>query len=219
MTHSEGRRHRHGSVLVAGHGAVGSQLTDVLAASEVQATVIDRNDATGVDVVGDATDELTLSEAGVETAKTVVIALDSDVRAVFATLVVRELNPDVEIIARANDAESVHKLYRAGADYVLALSQVSGRMLAASILDEAVVSYGTQVEIVRTSGEPIAGERLSDVDLQTLTGCTVIAVERQEEMLTDIDGDFVVQSDDELVVAGPDAAVKEMQGTVGLEIE
>ncbi|MFW5896223.1 MAG: potassium channel family protein, partial [archaeon] len=214
LTRSEGRRHRRGKVLVAGHGGVGARLTEVLAASDVPTTVIDRDESPGVDVVGDASDEWTLTEAGIESARTVVLALDSDVRAIFATLVVRELNADVEIVARANDTESIRKLYRAGADYVLALAHVSGRMLAASVLDEEVVTYGTQVEIVRTSAEPIAGQSLSAVDLRTRTGCTVIAVERDGEILTDVDGDFVVQSGDELVVAGPDAAINELSAVV-----
>ncbi|MFT4890113.1 MAG: Trk K+ transport system NAD-binding subunit [Halobacteriales archaeon] len=219
LTRSEGRRHRHGPVLVVGHGSVGSRLTEVLAASDVQSTVIDQTDAPGVDVVGDAADEWALTEAGVESARTIVLALDNDVRSIFATLVVRELDPDVEIVARANDAGNLRKLYRAGADYVLALSHVSGRMLAASVLDEDVITYGTQVEIVRTTGEPIAERSLSEVDLRSRTGCTVIAVERDGELITDIDGDFVVQSDDELVVAGPDAAVNELAGMIGLEAD
>jgi Trk K+ transport system NAD-binding subunit len=219
LTRSEGRRPRHGPVVVAGHGGVGSRLTEALAASDVQSTVIDRTDAPGVDVVGDAADEWTLTEAGVETARTIVIALDSDVRAIFTTLVVRELNADVEIVARANDAVNVRKLYRAGADYVLSLSQVSGRMLAASVLDEEVVTYGTQVEIVRTTAGSIAGRSLREVDLRTRTGCTVIAVERDGEVLTEIDGDFVVRSDDELVVAGPDAAINELSAVVALDAD
>jgi Trk K+ transport system NAD-binding subunit len=219
LTHSEGRRHRRGPVLVAGHGGVGSRLTDVLAASDVQTTVIDREEAPGVDVVGDASDEWTLTEAGIESARTIVLALDSDVRAIFSTLVVRELNADVEIVARANDTESVRKLYRAGADYVLALAHVSGRMLAASVLDEEVVTFGTQVEIVRTPAEPIAGRSLSEVDLRTRTGCTVIAVERDGDVITDVDGDFVVRSGDELVVAGPDAAINELTASVVTEAD
>jgi Trk K+ transport system NAD-binding subunit len=219
LTRSEGRRHGRGQVIVAGHGVVGSRLTDILAASDVPVTVVDQEDGPGVDVVGDASDEWTLSAAGVENARTIVLALSSDVRAIFATLVVRELNADVEIVARANDAESVRKLYRAGADYVLALSHVSGRMLAASVLDEEVVTYGTQVEIVRTPGDPIAGWSLSEVDLRTRTGCTVIAVDREGEVLTEIDGDFVVQSGDELVVAGPDAAINELSASIGLEAD
>lgn len=51
-----------------------------------------------------------------------------------------ELNPRIEIITRANEHENVSKLYRAGADYVLSLAAVSGRMLASIVLDEELLS-------------------------------------------------------------------------------
>jgi len=101
-----------------------------------------------------------------------------DTLAVFATLVVRELSGDVQIIARANETGNARKLYRAGADYVLALSTVSGRMLASTILNEDVISFDQWVEVVRVPAGRLAGQSLEDADVRARTSCTVIAVER-----------------------------------------
>ena len=45
-------------------------------------------------------------------------------------LLARNLNPHIDIIARANTSSSVGKMYRAGADYVMSLSAVGGQILA-----------------------------------------------------------------------------------------
>ena len=206
LTLSETRRHRRGPVIVAGYGVVGRSAAAELAASG-NTVVVDLEGKPGVDVVGDASDRRTLADAGIEEARSVVLALGSDTTTVFAALAVRRVAPDVEVIARANDDETVPKLYRAGAEYVLALSTVSGRMLASHLLDEEVLRPETQREIVRTAGPRLRGETLAEADVRALTGCTVIAVERNGEVLTDVGPNTTVREGDTLVVAGTDAAV------------
>jgi len=161
-----------------------------------------------VDVVGDATDPEALRSAGIEDAQTVVLTLADDTLTSFATLVVRDLDPDVEILARAQETESVRKIYRAGADYVLALSRISGRMLASTILeDEEVISMDKQVEIVRTTAPELAGQTLGDVDVRARTGSTVVAIERDGRVLTDLGPAFRLRAGDDVVVAGTDEGV------------
>ncbi|WP_299270121.1 TrkA C-terminal domain-containing protein [Halorientalis sp.] len=112
--------------------------------------------------------------------------------------------PRVEIIARAGQTESVRKLYQAGADYGLALATVSGRMLASTLFEEDIISYDKQVEVVRFDASSLAGETLAGADIRAETGCTVIAVERDGDVITDLSPDFEVRPDDDLIVAGPD---------------
>ena len=65
-------------------------------------------------IIGDSTSEEILLEAGVDRAKGLVCALDSDADNVFVTLTSRALNPDIFIVARASEATSVDRLQRAG---------------------------------------------------------------------------------------------------------
>jgi len=208
FTRSQVRPSRRGTVLIVGYGEVGATVAGELAAADVPYTTVDIEDKPGVDVVGDATEPETLREAGIEDARTVVLTLADDTLTGFATLVVRDLDPDVEVLARAEETESVRKIYRAGGDYVLALSRISGRMLASTILeDEEVISMDKQVEIVRTTAPGLAGKTLAEADVRARTGCTVVAVERDGRVLTDLGPEFRLRDGDDVVVAGTDEGV------------
>jgi len=204
------RVHRigHGEVLVVGYGEVGRTVASALADAGTAYTVMDRRDVEGVDVVGDATDDQALSAAGVEDARTVVFAVGDDADTEFASLVARDLNPTVEMLARAQEAENVTKMYRAGADYVLSLATVSGRLTASAVLDdEEVLSADRQVEIVRTRAPALAGRTLAESDVRDNTGCTVVAIERNGNLFTDVDPADMIQAGDEVIVAGTDAGI------------
>lgn len=210
LTLSEGRR-RRGDVIVAGLGVVGRAVTTALSEAGFEYTTVDLVDRPAVDVVGDVTDRDVLRSAGIADAGTVVLALPDDTAAIFATFVIRELNPQAEIIARANVQTNVSKLYRAGADYVVSLATVNGRMLASIVLHEEILSPGTQLKLVRTTVPRAVGDSLSGADIRNRTGCTVVAVERDGAVTTNPAASFVIERGDELVVAGTDANISRFQ--------
>ena len=208
LTRSQGRGagpHDAGVVL-AGFDEVGTTVLEGLE-GEVPTTVVDLEDEPGVDIVGDVTEPETLEAAAVADAGTIILAVSSDVTAVFATLVIREHYPDVEIIARADATASVRKLYQAGADYVLAVATVAGRLLASAILAEDIISFDQQVGLVRADPGRLAGRSLGEADVRAGTGVTVVAVEREGELVTDMGPEFVVRAGDELVLAGTDSGI------------
>ncbi|MFB6075073.1 MAG: TrkA family potassium uptake protein [Haloarculaceae archaeon] len=209
------RQHARGTTVVVGYGEVGRTVVDNLASADLPYTVVDRREAPGVDVVGDATDPDVLRAAGVPEARSVILALPDDTDAEFATLVARDLAPDVEIIARATEPEAVRKLYRAGADYALALATISGRLIASAVLDEEVMAMDTQVEVVRTAAPGLAGQTLAEADVRDRTGCTVVAVERDGRVLTDLGPTFRIEDGDEVIVAGTDAGVNRFTELLG----
>ncbi|WP_255149598.1 potassium channel family protein [Halorarius halobius] len=207
LTLSERRQRREGHVVVGGYGEVGSRIAARLDDAGVETTVVDLRDDDGVDVVGNVTDDDVLRAAGIDDASTVILAIADDTEEVYGTLVARDVAPDVEIIARADATGSVRKLYLAGADYVLAVATVAGRMLASTVLDEEVISFDQAVELVRVDCGALAGKTLGGADIRAKTGCTVVAVERNGEAITDLDPEFRIREDDDLVIAGTDADV------------
>ena len=215
LVRSPVRRVERGKVAVVGYGEVGRTIADVLGRAGVEHTVIDLEDREDVDVVGDAAEPETLERADIEDARSAVLALPDDTVAEFATLVIDDLSPGTEVVARVESAQNVTKMYRAGADYVLALSTVTGRMVASALLEEQVLTPDLQVELVRTSAPGLDGMSLAAADLRSETGCTVVAAERNGNLKTDVGPEFVVDADDTLIVAGTDDGIDRFRELAG----
>ncbi|WP_263785957.1 potassium channel family protein [Salinibacter grassmerensis] len=196
-------------VIVVGYGQSGQAAVDVLADTEAQLTIIDAKDLPNVDVVGDARDPSVYEEADVGAADAIVIDLDDDTTTLLATLIARDANPEAHIVARANKEENERKIYRAGADYVQSLATISGRMMAATVLDrEEVLSFRTKIDVVRFKAEGLAGRTLAGADVRAETGCTVVAAVRNGDVVTSLDPEaFTFRDDDQLVVVGTDEGV------------
>ncbi|MFO8115853.1 MAG: NAD-binding protein [Halorubrum sp.] len=212
LTNSATRRFGAGETVVIGYGQVGRTAAEAIEDADLPVTVVDREDAEGVDVVGDATEPETLRAAGVESAQTVVLALPDDTTTEFTTLVIRDLAPNTQILARVEEAASVRKMHRAGADYVLSLATVTGRMSASTVLeDRDVLSLDQQIEVVRSRVPRLAGRTVGQANVRETTGCTVIAIDRDGETVTDIGPDTRIDGDDELVVVGTDEGLREFE--------
>ncbi|QCS41472.1 TrkA family potassium uptake protein [Natrinema versiforme] len=200
-------------VVIAGYGEAGDAAGEALAETDSRVTVLDSADKEGVDVIGDARDPTAVRETGIDDASAVIVTLDDDTTAIFATLVARDLNPSVDIVVRANDAESEQKLYRAGADYVQSLATVSGRMLASTVFeDEEVLAVDRQIDVVKLPAGRLAGRTVVDADVRSRTGCTVLAAVRDGETIVEFDpSSFVLESDDAVVLAGTDESVQSFE--------
>ena len=192
-----------GRVVVAGHGVVGGVVTETLEEHGLDADVIDREPDGRVDVVGDVTDPTTFDEIDLDRARAIVLALDQDTTTIFATLVINELAPDLEIIARVHNVDNVWKVYNAGADFALSIATITGKMLASHLIEHReIIVPQTDFEFVRTKAPAIAGQTLSEAHVRAETGCTVVGIERGDAFLSELGPDFVIEEDDVLIVAG-----------------
>ena len=89
----------------------------------------------GYDVfVADPTDESILERAQIADAAAVVAATDDDADDALAVLTVRQLDPDVRIVAAATEHENVEKFRRAGADIVISPATIVGHLLVEAAL-------------------------------------------------------------------------------------
>jgi len=202
---------RDSETVVVGYGEVGRAVGQGLASSELSYTVVDVEAAPGVDVVGDAQDSTVLERAGVETAQSVVLAIPDDAEREFAALVARDLNDECHLAARADDTGAVRRLYRAGADYVLSIDEVAGRMLAASVLgDQPALVDDTRIEVVSVADSGLAGRTLADCGIPETTGCSVVAIVSGDSVRTEVDGEDRLEDGDHLVVVGRDGDLSEL---------
>jgi Trk K+ transport system NAD-binding subunit len=124
--------------VIAGFGDVGAGAYQKLMASGVSCIVVDSKQQEVEQVVGNAEDEDVLKKARIEEARFCIVALNDDDVNIFTTLMARNLNPVIRILARANEPASVEKLYRAGADYVALLPMIGGQTIARIILADTV---------------------------------------------------------------------------------
>ena len=207
------RRFAHQPVVIAGYGRAGEAAASALGQTNTPVVVLDREARQPVDIVGDVRDPQVLEAAEIDHAAAAIITVDDDTTAIFATLIMRELNPDLYIIVRANREEDEQKLYRAGADYVQSLATVSGRMMASTILeDEQVFTFGAQIEIVQLPAGGLGGQTLADADVHARAGVTVLAVVRGTETLTNLDPEeFEFEDEDAVVIAGTSANVRRFE--------
>jgi voltage-gated potassium channel len=179
-------------VIICGWGRVGRASAVHLSATEQRVVVVDRNPERLADlpypyVLGDISDDDVLRQAGIEHARALVAALDTDADNVYVTLSARALRPDLVIIARARSDESTSKLLRAGADRVVNPQLIGGRRMAAFALAPDVADFldvvmhdGSldfridQIEVGATS--PLQGRTIGEVALAETTGVVILAL-------------------------------------------
>ena len=124
-------------------------------------------------LIGDASDEAVLRQAGIERAQGLICAVDSDAENVFITIVARSLSPDLRIVARSALEQSADRLYRAGATRVVSPYVTSGRRMANLAVRPHVVEFfdiaraggpGVRLEeLAITEGSPLAGRSLQEL--------------------------------------------------------
>jgi Trk K+ transport system NAD-binding subunit len=194
------------TVVIAGYGVVGSTVRNGLERSGADCTVVDIEDRQEIDVVGDVTEEATLKAADVDEAAALVVTIRDDDEAILSVVLADELASDLDIIVRLNHDENERKVRRAGADYVLSLPEISGRVLAQEVLHENMLSYGRQLKTVRIAGEQFAGQRLGETAISRADRI-VVAIDRDGELLTDLSTDFEFERGDSILLIGDDEEI------------
>jgi voltage-gated potassium channel len=136
--------------IVCGYGRVGRVVCEEIKRSKPTPLVVVEKDG-GLTpeiegdghlfVLGDATEEECLVRAGVQRAKALVTALNSEAENVYITLTARGLNPNIFVLARAGKVGSEKKLLRAGANQVVSPHQIGGSRMAQALLRPTVTDF------------------------------------------------------------------------------
>jgi voltage-gated potassium channel len=198
-------------VIVCGWGRVGRAVGHELSEAGRKLVVVDedpeRLEATDnmPYVIGDATSDEVLRQAGITRASALVAALETDAENLFVTLTGRALKPDLFIVSRAKQVSSVDKLTRAGADRVVNPQEIGGARMAAYLLQPHVTAFLDVVmrdpsielrleEVEVAGGSPFLGQSLRQAHVRDRTGALVLA-------LRNPDGSFVTHPDPDIAMA------------------
>ena len=198
---------REGPFIVAGFGEVGHKVHQLLTDVGEDVFTIDRDSKNGVNLVGNVLDTEVLHQAGVANARSVILALDSDESTLFAAVIVRDLVPHIPIIARVNKARNVENIHRAGADFALSISQVSGQILSHRFVKTESRALGQHLSVLQWPQTGFDGVHPSQLEVRERTGCSVVAVQRAEFTILTIDSEFRFEPGDVVFVCGDPEAL------------
>ena len=207
-----------GHYILCGFGRVGAAAASYFEESAVDFVVIEANEANHTllsengfsYIIGDATHEDTLEEAGIKKASGLLALLDSDPDNLFAVLSAREMNPTLHIISRVDENSSSYKILRAGADSVISPFSSAGQRIANDILTATGKSIGSAANhsendepsmcwVDIKEGSEMIGSTLSQIIMRT--GNPVLGIRREGIDMLMPDENTVLQISDKLLVS------------------
>jgi voltage-gated potassium channel len=129
-------------------------------------------------IIGDATDEEVLEQAGVANAAGLLTTLAQDKENLVITVLVRQKNPNIRIVSRCTDLKFSERMQKAGADSVVSPNRIGGLRLASEILRPHVVSFLDLMlkeqsrtlrieDVVIPDDSPWSGKPLGQLDLRS----------------------------------------------------
>lgn len=170
---------------------------------------------------GNAADETVLYAVGIQRAKVLATVLPDDAVNVFITLTARELNPNLQIIARGELPSTEKKLRLAGADQVVLPAAIGAERMAHMIthpaaidflqqddgrntLNELLAGIDVQVdELAIPADSPLANQTVSDLEIRGKGGFIVVALRKTDgTMIIHPKHEMLLQAGDTVIVMG-----------------
>jgi voltage-gated potassium channel len=217
--------------IICGYGRVGRRVADEFRASGVAYVVIDfsvesiesAKERGDLLIEGNATKDEDLRRAGLERARGLVAAADSDADNLYIVLSARSARPDMQIVARVSDEDAERKLQLAGADRVVLPYATAGRTMAnlvlrpqvTAFLDAVTTATGpdlhmAEIEIHRTCQQ--AGKTIRDIRVRHETGAIIIALRKGDGTFdTTPEPDVVIEPGDVIVGVGTSDELKRLE--------
>lgn len=186
-------------IILCGAGRIGKYIAIEFYKTHTSFVVVEQNEkvlehllSLGDDMLyiqGDATEDETLLEAGIERARGLVAALGDDRDNVFIVLSARSLNPHLRIIARANEETSIEKLRKAGANEIISPNAIGGLRMASVMIRPSVVAFLDEMmrltdqtlrfeEVLVEEGHSLANKTLEQAHIGRRTGLLAVAIRR-----------------------------------------
>jgi voltage-gated potassium channel len=203
-------------VIICGYGRNGHEAAKILKSHGVPYVVIEKNHdliSKGIKeehqhflyLEGDSTNDDVLLLAGIEKARALITTLPVDADNLFIVLSARGLNPNLQIITRASDQNSIAKLKKAGATNVIMPDRIGGTHMANLVSKPDVVEFinflsgeeGESIHIDSIAYEElpgsIKGKPLHDIMQWNKSGVNCIGIKSAA-------GKFVINPPDDLIM-------------------
>ena len=222
-------------VIVVGCGRTGHYILQELDAAGRAFVVIDRNEDALVEtasqleldfpyVVGDATEDRTLIQAGVERAEGMVVALIEDRDNLLVTLSARSLNRSIRIVAKVAQVENEQKMIRAGASNTVSPHQMGGIRMVGELVHPNVVGFFDRVrlaenlrfeEVELEQGSSLVGAPLRDTSIRSETKLLVVALREPDgKYIYNPSAEYILEAGTYLIVMGDPGGVRRLKELV-----
>ncbi len=207
--------------ILCGFGRVGEEIARELRERGVPFVIVDSNHEAlerarkreYLSVEGDATQDVTLEEAGIGRARALLAASDSDSGNTYITLTAKALNPDIFVVARVGQPAGEPRIRRAGADRVISPYNIGGRRMALSALQPLTVDFIDTLAASRQGEEMLAEVEITDQSVlvgrsvadifQICRNATVLGIQKPSgAMIVGPRGTAVLELGDRLMVMG-----------------
>lgn len=212
-------------VIVCGFGRMGGVVCRHLAGKKVPFVVIERDGDAAARcsqrgwpvLIGDATDDQTLIDAGIARARGLATVLSEDADNVYVVLSARMLAKTLPIAARASDEKSVPKLRKAGADRIVSLYEAGAAKMSEVVVNPNVEDFaeisaaeGRELDLAELHidrASPHAGRAVGATELEA-PGVVVVGIKRRGgEVSLNPPPTAMIDVDDALIVLGKADAV------------
>jgi voltage-gated potassium channel len=205
--------------IICGFGRIGRSITEGLNKNDYSFVIIENDPARAEElrleglpyILGDAASDEALTKAGISKAKALITVAPSDAINTFIILSARWMNPDLKIVARAVNPDSVPKLYRAGASKVISPHILGGWWMAATAINPASTDFIEGLRLAESShvslyefvaGPAVNGKPFAWMKFKERTGALVVAV-RQDEIFTPNPPDtFILKTGTAIIAIG-----------------
>ena len=202
---------------IIGLGRFGTALAKSLAAAGKDVMIIDSSEAkvrelrqyTEHAFVAHDLGRETLEEAGIQNCDTVVVCIGE----ILTTLNVVSLGVP-NVIAKAISEDQGAVLEKIGAEVIyperdMAL-RLAKRLLSSSVLDYISLNSNIEISEIRIT-QKLVGRSVQEADLRRKFGLNIIAIERGEQTMTDINPAHVFAVDDIIVVVGKNESIQRFE--------
>ena len=210
-------------IIVCGFGKMGFQAAWELKKAGIPFVIIEQDETKGrsprfageMILYGNAMEEMVLERAGVRRARGLITALTTDADNVLVTLTVKQMRPDIPVVARSAKLGTERQLKAAGADHIVSPYENGGRRMAGLLLKPEMMNFfdivlqQEQLElglerIAIATGSPLVGQTLREARLRNATGSLLVGLVHPGSGLRfNPSGEERFQTGDELLVMGP----------------
>lgn len=224
--------------IICGYGRVGRRAALDLIRRNRQCVVVDQDpDVVSPDdeelffIDGDVTEDATLERAGIERAAGLVAVTGDDATNLFVTLSAHAMRPELHVVARVNDPANEAKLSRAGATHVVSPYAISGRRIAAQLLNPAVADFLDTVlhtenlelwleECTIAEGSDLAKQTVAESQVRNRTGVNVLALRQASDgrLLSNPPPDMHLNAGDTLLALGTRDQLRDLARIAGDKI-